>query len=186
MYRDLYHQISTLKQCSAIYVPHVLRSHQELPSPSGGGSPGLLGGGSVRPYQPCPQRFSWRRPRPAGGWSGVHPTSGVRGTGQSEEPSSVWRLSVKLGPRGLFSQALRAGPQSALSLVVRSPASYTSHPCDLQALIPCGLCGGHPRLALPVHLENARRGSWFPHGSFEVRENRQSTCSGLCSAEHRT
>lgn len=59
-------------------------------------------------------------------------------------------FSVKLGPRGLFSPgALRAGPQSALSLVVRSPASYTSHPCDLQALIPCGLCGGHPRLALP-------------------------------------
>lgn len=120
---------------------------------------------------------------------GVHPTSGVRGTGQSEEPSSVWRLFCKVRPKGLFSPgALRAGPQSALSLVVRSPASYTSHPCDLSKPSFNAACVVVTLALLSqIHLgEYQERRIGFPHGSFEVRENRQSTCSGLCSAEHRT
>ena len=128
----------------------VPRSHQELPTPSSGGSHGLLGG-ELREAVPAlssevlleETHISWRL-----GWG----SSNVRCRAQVRVRSQAvyGGISVKLGPRGLFSPgALQAGPQSAPSLVVRSPATYTSHPRDLQAPVLRGLCGSHPLLALP-------------------------------------
>ena len=128
----------------------VPRSHQELPTPSSGGSHGLLGG-ELREAVPAlssevlleETHIGWML-----GWG----SSNVRCRAQVRVRSQAvyGGTSVKLGPRGLFSPgALQAGPQSSPSLVVRSPATYTSHPRDLQAPVLRGLCGSHPRLALP-------------------------------------
>ena len=144
------------------------RPHQELPTPSSGGSPSLLGGELSEAVPALPSGFPGEGDpdlMEAGAGFIQHQVSGAQGSVRSQ--ALCGGFSVKLGPRSLFSPgALRAGPQSTLSFVVRSPSAYTSHPRDrdLQALSLHSLCAGHSRPALPnLPREYQERKLFFPH-----------------------
>lgn len=128
------------------------RPHQELPTPSSGGSPSLLRGELSEAIPALSSGSPGGDPElmEAGAGFIQRQVSGAQGSVRNQ--ALCGGFSVKLGPRSLFSPgALRAGPQSTLSFVVRSPSAYTSHPRDrdLQALVLHSLCAGHPRPALP-------------------------------------
>lgn len=147
-------------------------AHQELPSPSGGGSPGLLGG---ELSEAIPALSSEVLP-------GGDPDQLEAGVGFIQRQVSgaqvrvrsqacVGGFSVKLGPRGLFSPgASRAGPQSAsvtcgeVSGQLHKPSSGSPSPHSVRPV------WWSPRLALPNPPGEYQRGGLvFPHGSFEVR-----------------